>query len=173
MSRHQNRCMFDSTIMEAHDEASSAPGNYMLQNDLSCQPHITTPGSSAMIMSFDNAGDRADVQSSLQQCSKVTRCGSCSDSCNIQVHPAEVHDVSITSEQTRTTNPVSNRAQVNRFIDMGVKPIYQLYVSPGVNTREQARQEHSQKIQSNGPLDQSMFDLPDSGPVQPYKPGCP
>ena len=164
----QSRCHFDSSILEAHDTASAAPGNYMLQNDLSNQPHIVTPGSSAIIMSFDNAGDRADVQSSLQQCSKLTRCGSCSDRCNIQVHPAKLHDVSLTSEQTRSTNPVSKRPQVDRFIEIGVKPAYKLHVGLGLNTREEARRQHSANMQS--PIDQTPVHPPHSGPIQPYKP---
>ena len=164
----QNRCTYDQSMVNADASASAEPGNYMLRNDLTCQPHVATTGNSGIVMSFDNAGSRADVESSLQYCTASTRCGKSNRCQNLSSEQATVSNLdSIDSDSTRSTNPTSNRNQVNRFLDMPIHPRYRFHIGLGENTRQSARDAFLLKFQN--PIDQSGF-VPEGGESPFYKP---
>ena len=163
-----NRCKYDPSIKDADDAASVAPGNYKLSNDLSNQPGFATPGN-AFLMSFENGGDRADVQSSLQQCVKSTRCGKEGDVCeNLAQTSANVNEVEVPQTvDSRGEFPPCQIGQVDRFMDMGCLPNSQYYVGLGLNSREDARRDFARGLQSVTPIDQSGI-LPNGGGDLPH-----
>ena len=167
----QNRCFYDQRIVDANAKASTDPGNYHLSNNLDCQPHLATTGNSGVIMSFDNAGDRADIESSLQICSKSTKCDRFGSGCdNLSQNGANVRDINpYESNSTRTTHPTSNRQQVDRFMDMPIHPRYKFHVGIGENTKQTMRDEFKQK--KLRPMDQSGL-LPNPSNFNPFYKPC-
>ena len=164
----QNRCSNDQSMVNADAKASVEPGNYMLRNDLTSQPHVATTGSSGIIMSFDNAGSRADIESSLQYCTASTRCGPSNRCQSLSDKKASISHLNpIDSDSTRSTNPTSNHNHVDRFIDMPIHPRYRFHVGLGENTRQSARDAFLFRQQR--PIDQSGF-IPDGGEAPFYKP---
>ena len=167
----QNRCIYDQRIVDANTKASTIPGNYQLSNDLDCQPHLATMGNSGIIMSFDNAGDRADIESSLQICSKSTKCDRFGGSCdNLSLNEANVRDINpYQSDSTRSSNPTSNRQQIDRFMDMPNHPRYRFHVGIGENTKQTMRDEFV--LKKLRPMDQSEL-LPTPSDINPFYKPC-